>query len=234
MSEQAFVLPVWDTINTAWTKVSGTKKTFWAAIGILAAIMFGIGLLEGITEKAWAISGFLQIIGNVLGYFLQLGLVYIGITRAKDMPINYKMLFATFDLQIALRLVGLYILQTLIFLIPVIIGALGIMLYMTDNIAMQGFGVILIIASGICTIIIAVRLSISIAYVLDADEAPLAAIKKSLAATNGNVWHLIGIYLLQLLILGISVIPAGIGLIWSLPFLLICYGMIYKQLRVNT
>jgi len=226
-------LPVWDTLNAGWAKTPGSKGTFWAAIGILAAIMFGIGVLEGMTSKWWGISGLFQIIGNILGYFMQLGLIYIGITRAKDLPINYKMMFFTFDLQLALRLIGLYILQTLIFLIPVAVGAAGAFLYMMGNMLATLIGVLLIIASIVVTVLLAVRLSLSMAYVLDAADAPVAAIKKSLAATDGNFWALVGIYILQILIVIVSIIPLGIGLIWSIPFSLITYGLIYKTLRNN-
>lgn len=224
-------LPVWDTINAAWAKVAGSKGTFWAAIIIMFLIMFGIGILEGVTEKIFFISSLLGIIGSILGYFLQLGLVYIGITRAKDMPINYKLVFTPFDVQLALNLVGLYVLQTVIFLIPAIVAAAGIFLYMTGSAIAMFIGGLLVIASIVALLVIAVRLSISMAYVLDASAGPRAAIKSSLAATEGNFWNLVGIYILQMLILLVSILPAGIGLIWSIPFVLICYGMVYKQLR---
>lgn len=225
-------LPVWDTINAAWTRVSGSKGSFWAAAGIIFVIMFGIGVLEGITENLMFVSGLLGIIGSVLGYFLQLGLIYMGITRAKDMAINWKMVFNTFNTQIALYLIGLYILQTLIFMIPAIVGALGFMMFMAGGV-LAFFGALVIIASIIGMLIIAIRLSLSMAFVLDTLTSPLAAIKQSIAATDGNFWNLVGIFLLQMLILIISVIPIGIGLIWSLPFSLICYGLIYKTLRAN-
>lgn len=225
-------LPVWDTIKAAWDKVSGFKSSFWAALGLIFVIMFAIGVLEGITERVMFISGLLGIIGSVLGYFLQMGLIYMGIARAKDSPISYKLVFSTFNMQIALYLIGLYILQTLIFIIPFIIGAAGFFLCMAGNVFATSIGTLLIIASIICTIVIAVRLSLAMAYVLDTLSAPLAAIKSSIAATEGNFWNLVGIYLLQLIILFVSMLLI-IGWIWSLPLMFICYGMIYKTLRAN-
>ena len=226
-------LPVTDTLNAGWARTAGSKASFWGAIGILAAIMFGIGVLEGMTSKWWGISGLFQIIGNILGYFMQLGLIYIGITRAKDLPINFKMMFFTFDLQLALRLIGLYILQTLIFLVPIAVGAAGIFLFMMGNMLATIIGVLLIIASIVVTVLLAIRLSLSMAFVLDAAAAPVAAIKKSIAATDGNFWNLAGLYLLQILILIASAIPLGIGLIWTIPFSLITYGLVFKTLRNN-
>jgi len=233
MAGQVTELPVWDTINAAWEKTYGAKATFWGAILVLAAIMFGIGVLEGITAKWWGISGLFQLLGNIIGYFLQLGLVYIGITRAKDMPINYKLMFTTFDLQLALRLIGLYILQTLIFLIPIAIGAIGVYVYMMGSSATTFIGGLIFVISIIATIVVAIRLSLGMAFVLDTREGPVAAIKHSLTATDHNFWNLLGIFLLQFLIIIISIIPLGIGLIWSIPFVLINYGVIYKTLRAN-
>jgi hypothetical protein len=233
MSRQVFEIPVMDTINVSWTKTYGAKGTIWTSIAILFIIMFTIGALEGMSEGSLIASTTLRIIGNALGYFLQLGLIYMGITRAKDLPINYKMIFTAFSLQLILRLVGLYILQTLIFLIPVVLGAVGFFLYSSNGALAMAVGSILSIAGIALLVIIAVRLSLSVAFVLDTNLAPLESIKKSIAATEGNVLNLIGIFILQLLIILLSMIPLGVGLIWSIPFALICYGVIYKELRVN-
>lgn len=233
MSGQAYQLPIWGTINSAWEKIYGAKKTFWAAIGILFVIMFLIGFLEGITESLTVASRAFKIIGNVVGYFLQLGLIYIGIKRAADMPINYKMLFAIFHLDYILRLVGLYILQTLIFIAPALIGGLGIFLFVLGNTASMVLGALICLISFVAFVILAIRLSMSMAYVLDMKSSPLAAIKDSFAATRENFWNLLGIFLLQVLIILISIIPLGIGLIWSIPLTFTCYGLIYKQLKVN-
>lgn len=233
MSGQVYILPVGSTITSAWEKIYGAKKTFWAALGLLFVIMFSIGFLEGLTEPLSIVSGALKVIGNILGYFLQLGLIYIGIKHAKDMPINYKMLFAVFHLDYILRLVGLYILQTLIFIAPILIGALGIFLFILGNAITMTLGILLCITAFIVMVILAIRLSMSMAYVLDMKSSPLAAIKNSFTATRENFWNLLGIFLLQVLIVLVSIIPLGIGLIWSIPFLFTCYGLIYKQLSVN-
>lgn len=227
-------LPVWDTLSAAWAKTYGSKATFWAAIGILAAIMFGIGILEGMTSKWWGIAGLFQLIGNILGYFLQLGLVYIGITRAKDLPINYKLMFTALDLQLALRLVGLYILETLIFLIPAALGIAGVFLFKSDSGAGMGFGALLFIISILASIFIGIRLSLCMAFVLDAGSAPVAAIKQSIAATEDNFWNLVAIFLMLVLLMFASLLTIGIGFIWFIPFAMIAYGEIFKTLRVNT
>ncbi len=234
MSGQTIELPVWETITSAWEKTSGTKGSFWAGLGILFAIMFGIGILQGLTEQgAPAVSFVFSVIGNVVGYFCQLGLIYMGIRRAKGDSIDFKLMFYPFNLQLALMLVGLYILQILIFIIPGAIAGLGIFLASTNEGILSILGVLLIIPAILGVLVIGIRLSLSMAFVLDTGSSPVNAIKSSLKATNGNFWNLVGLFLLQVIIIGISMLPLGIGLIWTLPFGFICYGLIYQRLRIN-
>lgn len=233
MSGQLIELPVWETITASWEKVSGVKGSFWAGLGILFAVMFVIGFMQSLTEQIVILSFIFGVVGNVFGYFCQLGLAYMGICRAQEKPITYTLMFSTFNLQIGLMLAGLYVLQVLIFLIPIIIGALGGVLIGTGNMLGMISGVLLCIAAAISIVVLGVRLSLSMAFVLDAGAAPVAALKSSLNATTGNFWRLAGVFLLQIIIILVSALPLGIGLIWSLPFGFICYGVIYQRLRNN-
>lgn len=231
MSGQAYELPVWETITTAWDKTMGVKGSFWASLGVLFAIMFGFGVIQGLTESNVVIAVIVSLISNVIGYLIQLGLIYMGIRRAKDQPIDFKMMFFAFDLNVAMKVVGLYILQVLIFIIPILVIMLGSFLISSGKIAPMILGSILCIASAIGALVVGVRISLSMAFVLDTGLAPVAAIKASFAATDQNFWNLLGLFLLEFIIIVASIIPLGIGLIWTLPFCFICYGLIYQRLR---
>ncbi len=233
MTGQVLELPVKSTIHAAWEKTSSALGTFWAGIGIMFVITFSIGLLVGLTEQLPTLSGFFTVTGNLFGYFLQLSLIYIGITRAKDLPINYKMVFFTFKLDTALHLIGLYILQTLIFLIPVTIGVIGYILFNTGGVLLMMLGALIFIAAFLLAVCFAISLSLSMAFLLDTASGPLASIKKSLHATRLHFWNLGAIYLIMLGIILVSAIPFGLGLIWTLPLSMICYGLIYKRLSNN-
>jgi len=233
MSGQFTELPVWETITGSWEKTSGVKGSFWAGLAILFGVMFVVGFMQSLTEQIAILSFLFAITGNIFGYFCQLGLVYMGINRAKEKPVDYTMMFYPFNLKIALMLIGLYVLQVLIFLIPVALGAAGGFLLGSGSIIGMIAGVLLCIAAVISILIIGVRLSLSMAFVLDAGASPVAALKSSFHATQGNFWNLVGIFLLQIIIIAVSVIPLGIGLIWTLPFGFICYGLIYQRLRSN-
>jgi uncharacterized membrane protein len=76
-----------------------------------------------------------------------------------------------------------------------------------------------------------IRISLSIGFVLDKEISPWNAIKLSFKATANHFWRLIAILILVNIIVLASSIPAGLGLIWTLPLAVICYGMIYKRLQ---
>lgn len=232
MSAQ-YKLPVWDTLSTAWKNISGAKRSFWASLGLLFVISFGIGILKGLTEDITALSTLFAITGNVVAYLLQLGIIYMGITRAIDQPINYKMVFYTFNLQLMLMIIGLYILMIVLFTIPVIIAGAGVILIGMNNMVTMIPGIILVAAASIGGIALMVRISLSAAFVLDTGASPLTAIKHSIKVTGGNFWRLVGVFLMQSLIVAICALPLFIGLIWAIPFSFICYGTVYQRLRTN-
>lgn len=233
-SSRQYVIPVFDTLGTAWSKVYGSKGAIWGGLGILMAIMIGIGILEGVASAIGIgiVASLIGFISQIVAFLLQLGLIYMGICRAKDQPINYNQVFYALNLPMALNIIGLYVLQFIIFIIPSIIMVSGAMLWNFGG-AVMLLGIILFFA-GFCSIIlVAIRVSLSVPIVLDQMVGPVEAIKKSIKATDGNFWNLMGLYVAQMLIFFIAILPLGIGLIWCIPFGLITYGVVYDKLRQN-
>lgn len=233
MENRVYLLPVWDTITTAWEKVHGAKKTFWASLLLLALIMFGLGIVEGIFEALPGIPVMIRALSNAITYLINVSLIYIGIKRAQNLPINYKMMFHAFHKDVFLRIAGLFILQALILAIPAALAAAGYGLLIAGNIIFTLLGISLLLASYIASIVLLIRIGVSVGFVMDQQLNPWHAIKSSFAATRGNFWNLVGLFLLQLLIATASAIPLGIGLIWTIPLCLITYGVIYQRLRQN-
>lgn len=230
----SYQLPVEETLKSAWAKVHGAKATIWAALGILFAIVFCLGIIQGITEAInHSLFQAMKLITNLISYFLQLGVVYIGICRAKDQPIAYQLMFRPFGLYRALSIIGLYIAEMVLFILPLLIGVAG---GFVINLAFPLSGLIgglLIAASGLSLIYLVVRLIPSLAIILDQDANPIEAIKRSFHLTKGNVLRLCLLSVIQIIILLICIIPLGIGLIWGLPFTFITYGTIYQTLLKN-
>jgi hypothetical protein len=224
-----------DTIKLAWSKVYGAKGSIWAGFGILFVIMFCLGIIDGIFQYAMPnIEPGIAFIVQVIGFLLQMGMVYLGIRRAQDLPINYRMMFRTFESSITIRIIGLYLLQVIILIIPMVLIFAGIFINAADtSTGTLAISILLFIIGILAVIILGVRMMLSMGYVLDKGAGPIEALKLSFAASKANFWRIVGITLLETLIIIISAIPLGIGLIWTLPFGLLVYGVMYNTLSIN-
>lgn len=227
---------IWDTITAAWHKVYGVKASFWTAFGLVFLIGLGLGIFEGIAKAiSPGLSVIIQLITNVITYLLQVGILYMGIMCALDKPITYKQIFFAFDFDHIWKLIGVYILQMIIFAPAIIALIVGGILASEANPQTTSLvlAAILFIGGIVLMVYLLMRIMLGISFVIMHNANPLDAIKMSFRATNGNVINLVCIFLLQIGIVLISVIPLGIGLIWTLPFSTICFGVIYKMLLPN-
>lgn len=228
MANFIYLLPIKASLRTAWDKIHGSKKTVWAAIGMTVLIVFLCAVIEGlITTLFPRVHPVTDAILKLIAYLLQIGLLYIGIKRAQDQPIFYNMIFKTFELRTGLYVIILQFLQTLILTIPI---ALTLLAFQLDT---KILGIILIILFIPFVIYLLVRMGMATAFILDQEKNPWTAIVLSFRITRGNFWRLLLIVIAQTLIILVSMVPLGLGLIWSIPFSLILYGVIFKNLLVN-
>jgi uncharacterized membrane protein len=228
--------PVVLTFEEAWQKVKGAKLPFFLIILTFLALILVTGMVAAVmhifvNETA---SIIVSIIGDVFQLVLAWGIIYLGIQRATGAPIFYSMIKNVFSFDLFSKMFGLYILYFIIVGIPLLFPLLGYLLvkYVGDTAAIQVIKALLSIIGAIITIYLAVRISLGKGIVVNERKNPIAAIKISFMATKNNVWNVIGFLLLQILVLVISVIPLGIGLIWSIPLCSIAYGLMYRKLVV--
>ncbi len=229
MAQGTYSLPVRETVRTAWDKVGGVKGSIWAVIGIFFLIQVVLGICASLFAQ-----GFFNFVSSLVQIVTGISLVYIGIRRAQGAPISYKMIKEVLTLRVFLCIIGLYILQTLIFIPAGIV--LGIGIYLTQAQAesstlMNLVGFLFDVAAIVIFIYLSVRLWIAYAVVVDKKANPWEAVKTSFKDTKGNVWNLIGLFIITMLILIGCAITLGIGLIWGLPWMLIIYGEVYKRLN---
>lgn len=234
MAGLTYLIPVGETISTAWNKVKGTKGSIWAAIFLLILITIGLRLVQLfivslIPGLEWITNAIIQLID----FLMQIGLLYIGISRALDLPFSFRMMFRPFEFYMALKIIGTYLLQVLI-MIPF---AIILMVAFFVQAMTMDFSTLLAILIGFVGIIgiiyITLRMYLAMAFVLDRGVMPWPAIKLSFLATRSNFWRLVAIIILELLIILVSLIPLGIGLIWTAPFVYILYGVVYRNLSFN-
>lgn len=236
MAQTRQSIPFGNTISAAWTLVGGSKGVIWGALIITFIISFAVSFISGgVSAFSSPFGSFLSFIGSILMMLLNAGMLYIGICRAKQAPIEVKQVFRALNLDIALSTFGVYL---ILFLLVALVGFVFFFLPLplAAAIIILGPGVLQFFVTAMYIIgvalmaIIIIRLSLALSYVLDRTTPAFDAIRLSYEATRGHFWALFFIYLFVAIIIPISAIPFGIGLIWSLPFACICYGVIYQRL----
>src|SRR3990167_2732083 len=237
MENNIYLLPIIETISTAWQKVKGSKATFLASIAIVILIKIAFIWLSHMTISLPIVNIIITIIDVVIYLLLIAGLLYLGIRRAFGLPITYPMMFTTFRTEMALKVIGILLLKLIIIAIPVfltlLLSILLTAIFGSMEHILKFLLVLLYIACLAAYFYLILRLFLGVAFVLDKNATPLQAIKLSFQATQSNVWHLVGLFIIQQLILIISIAPFGIGLFWTFPFLFILYGTLYKNLLAN-
>jgi hypothetical protein len=226
-----YKFPVMDTIESAWEKVKGAKATLLAVFGLIVLNLLFFGILGGILqyfagERAGQIP---TVIGMFIQVILTWGMIYIGIQRARDLPIQYTMFKAMFNLNLFIKMIGLYILQFLVAGLTVVI-VLPLLFIDTTSMFMQIISIIVFAIWYVVLLYVLLKMFFAKAIVIDKRIVPWTAIRMSFELTKGNVWRILGYLIICILALLVSLLPLGIGLIWSIPFLFIAYGLAYRRM----
>ncbi len=234
---------VFEIIKTSWAKVSGSKSSFWVILaGIIILELISFGLETGITNTHLAVLIALlttiNVVLNIIRLILTWGLAYLGIQRAFDSALRYNMVQYVFDVKLFFKLIGMYILEFIILLPATFLLVLPIAFQSNFNtnppsFAFTAWTFISITVAAMIILYLLMRLYLTSTIIIAEKIGPWTAIKRSFKATKSHVWQLLGLNIINLLILALCALTAGIGLIWALPYLFICYGVVYKQLVVD-
>lgn len=238
MTDNTNAFSVFETVTTAWDKVKGSKAAFWAVLGCIILLEVFLKVFDKIAE--YTENGLISFLLGIfaIAFFVMVtmlfwGVLYLGIRRASGEQIHFDMIKHVFDAMLFLKVILLYLLigipLGILYLIPMGLHALAE--------PGTGFGAVLSIIAAVLyiaylviMIFVLIRLYLAKLHLIALKGNPWEAIKISYAATESHVWQLIGLMLLNCGILIISIIPLGIGLIWSLPYLYINYGIVYRRL----
>ncbi len=224
MTAPQTILPIPHLMTTAWHKVRGVKRTFFAAFVLFLIIsVLANGVVDLFAHAATPIPLIISCLAKLFTTILQAGLLYLGIRCAYDETVSYDMLFHPLNKRVALKIIGSYIIEYAInapFILAIMFIKGGFLIE-TAN----------LIICGIAIYYIAMRTMLVQGYVLVQNYGPWQAVKSSFRATRGHVIAVSLIGLVQLFIVLISFIPLGIGLIWTFPMMCITYGLVYKTLQ---
>jgi hypothetical protein len=236
MFTSPYELPVFEIISEAWSKVKGAKIPIISVVALIVLCGMAVGVLGGMHKGQMQNLSFTLVIlaVTVVQWVLIWGVYYLGLVRATGKPIQFKMIENVFDFQLILKLIGLFLLEVLVYLPTIVVMLVVSALTSGNHSAVVAVGMPVFYLAGCCVLwFLLLRMILAKAIILAERKGPWYAIKKSFAATKSNVLHLFGLCVIFVLITLIGALPLGIGLIWALPTIYVSYGILYQRMVVD-
>lgn len=209
----AYRFTVFGALGEAWRKTKGVKGAIWAGSAILYLVMLvlvagGTWLLPefnpSVPDVAAISSNIIyQILVDGLSVLFTAGLLVVGIRHVAGKPVSWNMVFDGFPM--AAKIVLATILQTLLITI----------------------GFLLLVLPGIY---LAVGYALTLPLIVDRQMGPWQAMEASRKAIHKVWWKVFAVFFLMGLIFLVSIIPLGIGLIWTWPMFIVLAGVLYRYL----
>lgn len=210
-------------MSEAWSLVNGTKATVTGGMAIMYAIIFGITMIMGIIsailipmmigaspDNPDAVMGIsmvlqtaIQVIVMAITYPFTAALILIGIRRSVGLHISFSMIFSCFN-----RIFSLLALNILLLVLVTI-------------------GFVCLVIPGIYLL---VSYIMAMPLLVEKDMSIWQALETSRKAVSKKWFKIFGLLAVVFLIMMVSVIPLGIGLIWTMPFSFIAIGILYREM----
>lgn len=203
-----------ETLKEAWTRTSGAKGTiqlaiffyFIAAVGTIMLLSGTSIMIAGSSEEADMnpiLQLGIQVAQNLVLLPLGMGIAIIGIKRSADAPISADTIFDYFS-------------KTFSLLITMIL------MYI-----MIGIGLVLLVIPGIYLMI---AYYMAMPLVAEKGLSPWRALETSRKAMTHRWFSFFGFAFVLGIIVTISAIPLGIGTIWTIPMMIIAFGILYRNM----
>ncbi|MBC9251855.1 hypothetical protein A9179_16415 [Pseudomonas alcaligenes] len=222
-------------LGEAWNKTKGTKLVVWggllvfygamiaASLALLAIMsLFGAvgiaGLGMGMGDSGDSVStgmmaaGFLgfAFIGLTFGLILTAlmypfigGINMVGIRQAAGQPVRFAEVFSHFGRTLPLLLAAIL---------------MGVLI---------SIGYAVFILPGIY---LSFALMLTIPLIVERKLSAWQAIVTSIRAINQHWFKVFFLYILLAIILILSMLPLGIGLIWTVPMFIVAQGVLYRTI----
>ncbi len=218
--ERGYDFSIGELLSEAWQKTSGVKGILWggfAAIAVVSAAiqlviqLVGVGII-GVSALGGGASMVFGIIAvALLSVFLSVVVIYpflagsnmIGIRQAAGQPVEFSEMFKHFG-----RTLPLF--------------GLGLLIFILSSI-----GYLLLFIPGLY---ISVASILAIPLVVERKLSAWNALLVSCKAINKHWFKVFFLLLSMSLILFVSALPLGIGLIWTLPMFIVMIGVLYNRI----
>jgi len=235
-----------NVITESWKRVKGVKATCWGAISLYVLIYLTIIILGLIATYLYAGSlnpdlttvkipnAITRILAALITFPLPFGICLIAIRRSVNLPVQAKQMFDTYQhyWKILGTIVILYIVFFLIaFVTLFVIEFLSAIVIKNDGVTpdwLHGILILISILGGFTGIYFLFALSSAPLLVIEKQLGIFQAIKTSFLAFKQHGLKIIITFFLMTVIYLISAIPLGIGIIWTLPMLFNCSGLLYR------
>jgi uncharacterized membrane protein len=203
-----YSLDIGEVFSEAWQKISGFKLKALGAFVVLYIVLFlaMLGLtfilgVEPLAERNPAVSLIIQLVLALIVYPMSAGILMMGIHQVSGKPVSIGMMFGYFDQT--LRLFLLYIVMMI----------------------MVTIGFILLILPGIY---LAVAYAMALPLLIEKKMGVWEALETSRKALSKRWFTVFGLFILLGILVALSALPLGIGLIWTIPLSVTVMGVVYK------
>lgn len=231
-------LSIGAVLSESWRRVHGFKAPLWGALGYFYLIFIGFFLLSFIVnmslgaESATAqiIVAIISVICPLILFPLIIGIRYLAIRRAVDLPVYAKQIFGTY--HYFWRLVGLLILMYVIALLMIFV--LMFFIHLVPLSESVGTPIRIVVTGVYCL------LGFGIFYVMFSFLfAPLLIVEKNMGvwrsftasffAFSQHWFKILVTFLFAIIIYLVSVALLFVGIIWTMPMLVNVVGVIYRN-----
>lgn len=203
---------IMDVIKEAWQRTSGLKGSVFAAgiiiivalIAVTAACMLALNFIPFLDEGLISLlTTGISFIITIFSYPFFAGIIMMGIHRAVDAPVSYKMAFSYFSYTLA-----------------IIIASLCMSILIT-------LGFVLLVIPGIY---LSIAYMFTLPLIIDKNMDFWQAMETSRKATTQHWFKLFFTVMLMGIIYMLSAIPLGLGLIWTIPMFIALQGVLYRRI----
>ena len=200
-------------LSESWGRVSGNKGLIWMAMLFYLGLAFLIGMFFGVLNTPPVDASELQppstmeAIGNLVSALvlmpMAVGLAFLAAALAMGHRPNPKSLFAWYGHTLKIFLTGL--LMNLLILI----------------------GLLLLVLPGIY---LAVSYQIALPLMVDKKLGPWEALEASRKIIGHRFFTVLGFDIVAFVLVALSMLLLGIPFIWTVPMLVIAFGVIYRNM----
>ena len=190
-----------ETIRESFAATEGFKGTVWIAMGIIVTINIILGVIQAIIPQSRGSQAVYQLLVMFITQPMQAGLMMLGVLYMAGIAVKGNSVLDYFD-------------RTVKIVFLTILTALGITL-----------GLICLILPGIYLMI---AWSMAMPLMLKYDLRLWEALKVSRKAVTHQWWSFFGTFILMAIVIIISALPLGIGLIWTIPMCICLYGKLFN------